>query len=108
MFDASTIKVFIASTNDLEADATPELGCHQQAVAGSGGCAGVRQCGAAEDLTSNTKVELGYWAGQKTLQYDGFFGYLDTRIVQDGLRQEDGPTVEYFEFRNGADFQLPG
>lgn len=46
----------------------------------------------------------GYWQRQKMVQYNEFFECLDARISEEGL---EGPSIEYFNYKKGADFKLP-
>jgi len=46
----------------------------------------------------------GYWQKQKTIQYNEFFRYLESRIKKAGIKH---PYVGYFDYNNSPDFKLP-
>jgi hypothetical protein len=46
----------------------------------------------------------GYWQKQKTIQYNEFFRYLESRIKKASIKH---PYVGYFDYNNSPDFKLP-
>lgn len=57
-------------------------------------------------LLAKDDVGLGYWQQQKDIQYKAFFSYMDQTREHEGLGRGDC-TIEYFDFANKPDFELP-